>query len=172
MQSKRAFFLRENDSRIPSIAISPSRRAILPKLTIKEPSRVSPTKIMSIDRQITSGMVVDCKESKEGGESFKEITLKNGEEDNKTIFSYVIEKEIGPQYHLVTYRWTNRCKRIEESTFLREEEHIYQGPILNNCKNGQGQYTIIRRYSDNSEKHQIVKGIWSNDMLQSGTVLD
>ncbi len=44
--------------------------------------------------------------------------------------------------------------------------------MKNTRKNGEGQYIITRRYSDNTEKQQYVKGIWTNDILISGVISD
>jgi len=39
-------------------------------------------------------------------------------------------------------------------------------------KHGKGQYLIVKRYSDNSEKQQCIRGTWNNDILSEGTVTD
>lgn len=55
---------------------------------------------------------------------------------------------------------------------LREEEHIYRGPMLNYRKHGDGIYIIVKKFSDNSEKVKSVKGEWIQDILKSGTLTD
>lgn len=53
-----------------------------------------------------------------------------------------------------------------------EEEHAYKGDMRQRKKNGFGQYSIIRRFSDNSEKAQVVKGEWRNDIFIQGVMED
>lgn len=56
--------------------------------------------------------------------------------------------------------------------YLVEEEHIYNGTMKEYHKHGKGMYLIVKRYSDNSEKHQLIKGEWMCDILERGTVSD
>jgi hypothetical protein len=72
----------------------------------------------------------------------------------------------------VTYRWVRKIKKAESPVYLVEEEHIYNGTMKAHHKHGKGIYLIVKRYSDNSEKHQFIKGEWICDILERGTVSD
>ena len=38
----------------------------------------------------------------------------------------------------------------------------------NRKKEGEGEYTIIKRFVDNTEKKTMIKGIWRQDILKEG----
>lgn len=42
--------------------------------------------------------------------------------------------------------------------------------LKNKKKNGEGQYLIIQRFSDNTEKIQSIKGIWVLNNLSTGVI--
>jgi hypothetical protein len=42
--------------------------------------------------------------------------------------------------------------------------------LKNKKKNGEGQYLIIQRFSDNTEKIQSIKGIWILNNLSTGVI--
>lgn len=44
----------------------------------------------------------------------------------------------------VIYKWKRIPRESEDN--LREEEHLYRGPILAQRKHGHGEYIITRRY--------------------------
>lgn len=56
------------------------------------------------------------------------------------------------------------------NVFITEEEHIYSGGMEENRKNGAGQYIIIKKMSNATEKRIRYKGTWKNDIFSRGFV--
>jgi hypothetical protein len=52
---------------------------------------------------------------------------------------------------------------------LKEEEHIYKGEMRNNRKHGEGEYIILRRWSDSTETRLKCCGTWVADVFKCGT---
>ena len=82
------------------------------------------------------------------------------------MFTFIVEEKLGEDLTNVIYRWLRIPK--EDATGLIEEEHIYRGGMKKNRKDGRGEYMIISRYSDNTEKTKSIRGRWCNDILVEG----
>ena len=44
--------------------------------------------------------------------------------------------------------------------------------MKNKKKHGESEYIILRRFSDNAKYQQLIKGIWNQDILVSGKMID
>ena len=104
--------------------------------------------------------------------------MKDGENEEKTIFSYVVEEWGRNEPIQVIYRWIRKPTKNQNTSpssslaHLVEEEHIYRGPMKHYRKNGNGMYIIVQKYSDNSEKIKSIKGLWVQDILKTGVMTD
>ena len=114
------------------------------------------------NRQISSGVIIDWKQFQDCEQVKSQLLLKDGENDEKTIFSYVVEEWFKNEPSKVIYRWIRKpnFSQINHSNAPRliEEEHIYRGPMKHYRKNGNGLYIINKKFSDNSEKIQSIRG--------------
>jgi hypothetical protein len=73
----------------------------------------------------------------------------------------------------VIYRWTRKLAEYSGKSagfIIKSEEHIYQGEISNSRKHGNGEYILIRRFSNNTEKITRCVGTWQHDIFMSGTI--
>ena len=113
------------------------------------------------NRQISSGVIIDWKQFEESEQVKSQLVMKDGENDEKTIFSYVVEEWFKQEPAKVIYRWVRKSPKNQKNTGsaqLTEEEHIYRGTMKHYRKHGQGMYIIVKKYSDNSEKIRSIKG--------------
>lgn len=110
-------------------------------------------------------MIVDEKRTKPNSEIQGYLQLRDGENE-KPVFTYIVEEKLGEDLTNVIYRWLRIPK--EDASGLIEEEHIYRGGMKKNRKDGRGEYMIISRYSDNTEKTKSIRGRWCNDILVEG----
>lgn len=51
-----------------------------------------------------------------------------------------------------------------------EEEHIYKGHLKDNRKHGNGEYIILRKFSNACEAQIRYSGEWLMDIFNSGTI--
>ena len=106
------------------------------------------------NRQISTGVIIDWKQFEDCEQVKNQLLLKDGENDEKTIFSYVVEEWFKDEPAKVIYRWIRRPNQNHASnsntSHLVEEEHIYRGPMKHYRKNGNGLYLINKKFSDNS----------------------
>ena len=157
---------------IPTVSILQSRREIedLEVTASETGSEKQPTASLT-NRQITSGMIIDWKEFEGNPRVKSQLLLKDGDSDENVIFSYIVEEWREKDPVKVCYRWVRKAHKAAGHGLV-EEEHIYRGQMENMRKHGQGQYLIVRKFSDNTEKQQIIKGVWSQDILAEGRVVD
>lgn len=127
------------------------------------------------NRQISSGVIIDWKQFEESEQVKSQLVIKDGENDEKTIFSYVVEEWYKQEPAKVIYRWMRKVPKNQNNpgtAHLTEEEHIYRGPMKHYKKHGPGMYIIVKRYSDNNEKIRSIKGEWYQDVLKTGVLTD
>jgi hypothetical protein len=104
-------------------------------------------------------MIIDTKTFDETSKIKKQVLCRNGEDNENVIYSLLILEEEKGQPKKVIYRWVRKPAHEggRSGVFISEEEHIYQGEMSNHRKHGEGEYIIIQKLSNSSEKHC---GIW------------
>lgn len=73
------------------------------------------------------------------------------------------------------YKWKRKPYYqlgVNHAVQITQEEHIYQGAMENNRKHGEGEYILIQRLSDGTEKNTRYTGTWNHDILASGMIED
>jgi hypothetical protein len=95
--------------------------------------------LLATNRQVFSGMILDAKEFDKDSKIKKHLLCKNGENDEHTIFSFLVLEEENGQPKEIIYRWVRRPSSDSakgNGLAVTEEEHIYQGQMKNNRKHG------------------------------------
>ena len=161
----------------PSVSILESKKQISDiEMAIDAYTQSKGTTIGTRNRQISSGVIIDWKQFEECEEVKSQLLVKDAEDNQKTIFSYVVEEWFKNEPSKVIYRWIRKSNQNQinqaKAPYLIEEEHIYRGPMKHYRKNGSGIYIILNKYSDNSQKIKSIKGQWFQDILRTGVMVD
>lgn len=96
-----------------SVSIMQSKRELEEVLTLANNSQPNCSQnaslqCHSVNRQITSGMIVDWKQMKSNGCRQNELSLKDGDDGDRTIFEMLVEEWQNDQPAKVTYKWVRR----------------------------------------------------------------
>jgi hypothetical protein len=123
-------------SGLASVSILQSKREIEDLLKLDIDVEDSNNNFALINRQITSGIIIDWKQFNRSNHSQGHLYVTDGEKDEKSIFSLLVEEWISPQKARVIYKWVRVPKN--NALGLIEEEHIYRGEMCNRRKEGHG----------------------------------
>lgn len=147
-------------SQMSSVSILRSRHSI----DLSSP--VSPN-VAYVEREVTSGLILDRQISVKGKEGLCTFTSRCSESLAPLLTFEAAWKGNTPEGNC-TYTYLKQPPN--NNVDWLEEKHSYDGSLAGGKKNGSGTYTITKKMKDNTEIKSVIHGNWEDDVLVNGRI--